>query len=89
MIRISYLGLSTRAKKKRADSFVSIVLYIILRQRAVGLWIRVLVFNATFNNISATSCWSILLEEEIGVPEGRRKSPDREMTVLRQSASQC
>jgi hypothetical protein len=49
----------------------------------------VLVFNATFNNISATSCWSILLEEEIGVPEGRRKSPGREMTVLRQSESQC
>jgi hypothetical protein len=35
-------------KKKRTDSFVSIVLYIILRQRTVGLWIRVLVFNATY-----------------------------------------
>ena len=27
-----------------------------------------MVFNATFNNISAISWWSILLVEEIGVP---------------------
>jgi hypothetical protein len=26
------------------------------------------VFNASFNNISAISWWSVLLEEEIGVP---------------------
>ena len=28
----------------------------------------VLVFNATFNNISAISWWSVLLVEETGVP---------------------
>ena len=28
-----------------------------------------MVFNATFNNISVISWWSVLLVEEIGVPE--------------------
>jgi len=28
----------------------------------------VMVFNATFNNISAISWWSVLLEEERSVP---------------------
>jgi len=27
----------------------------------------VMVFNATFNNISVLSCWSVLLVEETGV----------------------
>jgi hypothetical protein len=31
----------------------------------IGLF---MVFNATFNNISAISCWSVLLVEETGVP---------------------
>jgi hypothetical protein len=30
--------------------------------------VRVMVFNATFNNISVISWLSVLLEEEIGVP---------------------
>jgi hypothetical protein len=30
--------------------------------------VRVMVFNVTFNNISAISWWSVLLVEEIGVP---------------------
>jgi hypothetical protein len=30
--------------------------------------IRVMVFNATFNNISVISWWSVLLVEETGVP---------------------
>jgi hypothetical protein len=29
----------------------------------------VMVFNTTFNNISAISWWSVLLVEETGVPE--------------------
>jgi hypothetical protein len=35
------------------------------------LWvkIRVMVFNATFNNISAISWWSVLMVEETGVLE--------------------
>ena len=32
-----------------------------------GLW--VMVFNATFNNISAISWWSVLLVEETEYPE--------------------
>ena len=32
----------------------------------VGLW--VMVFNATFNSISAIPGWSVLLVEETGVP---------------------
>jgi hypothetical protein len=31
--------------------------------------VTVIVFNATFNNISAISWWSVLLVEETGVPE--------------------
>ena len=30
--------------------------------------VRVMVFDATFNNISAISWWSVLLLEETGVP---------------------
>jgi hypothetical protein len=32
-----------------------------------GVMIRVMVFNTTFNNISAISWWSVLLVEETGV----------------------
>jgi len=38
------------------------------------IWVRVLVFNATFNNISAISWWSALLVEETGVP-GENQRP--------------
>jgi hypothetical protein len=31
-------------------------------------WVRVMVFNTTFNNISVISWWSVLLVEETGVP---------------------
>jgi hypothetical protein len=31
-------------------------------------WLWFMVFNATFNNISAISRWSVLLVEETGVP---------------------
>jgi hypothetical protein len=32
------------------------------------VWFMVLVFNATFNNISVISWWSVLLVEDIAVP---------------------
>jgi hypothetical protein len=32
------------------------------------LWVRVMVFNATFNNIAVISLSSVLLVEETGVP---------------------
>ena len=34
-----------------------------------GVRVRVMVFNVTFDNISAISWWSVLLVEETGVPE--------------------
>ena len=34
-----------------------------------GLVVMVMVFNATFNNISAISWWSVLLVYETRVPE--------------------
>jgi hypothetical protein len=33
------------------------------------MWVRVMVFNATFNNISVILWWSVLLVDETGVPE--------------------
>ena len=33
-----------------------------------GLWVRFMLFNAIFNNISVISWWSVLLLEETGVP---------------------
>ena len=32
------------------------------------VWLRFMVFNDTFNNISVISWWSVLLVEETGVP---------------------
>ena len=31
-------------------------------------WVMIIVFNATFNNISVIAWWSVLLVEETGVP---------------------
>jgi len=35
--------------------------------------VKVMVFNATFNNISIISCRSVLLVEETGVPEENQR----------------
>jgi hypothetical protein len=40
----------------------------------VGAKVRVMMFNATFNNISAISWWSVLLVEETGVPGENHRS---------------
>ena len=40
----------------------------------IGLGVRVIVFNATFNNISVISWRSVLLVEETGVP-GEKHRP--------------
>jgi len=34
----------------------------------LDLWVKVVVSNATFNNISVISWWSVSLVEETGVP---------------------
>ena len=38
------------------------------KQYCLQKWIRVRVVNATFNNISIISWWSVFLVEETGVP---------------------
>jgi hypothetical protein len=41
-----------------------------------------MVFNATFNNISIISCWSVLLVEEFGVPgENHRPAASHGQTL--------
>ena len=48
--------------------FVScIVTFIRLDNGVIMVMIRVMVFNATFNNIPVISWWSVLLMEETGV----------------------
>jgi hypothetical protein len=60
MLRLSYLA------------FLSFVVHVLW---PISAWCinRVVVFNATFNNISVISWWSVLLVEETGVP--RRNGP--------------
>ena len=44
-----------------------------------GLWVMVVVFNATFNNSSVISWWSALLvEETVGVPDENHRRPQYE-----------
>ena len=37
--------------------------------------VRVMVFNATFNNLSVISWWSVLLMEETRVPAAENNQP--------------
>ena len=37
-------------------------------ERHILHWVRIMVFNATFNNIAVISMWSVLLVEETGIP---------------------
>jgi hypothetical protein len=47
---------------------VSILSVLVLIANSNKKIVRVIVFNATFNNISAISWWSVLLVAETGVP---------------------
>ena len=47
--------------------------YFTLPQNLNGWLVLFLVFNATINNISVISWWSILLVEETGVPGGNHR----------------
>ena len=47
-----------------------------------GLWVRVRVFNATFNNISVISCRSVLLLEETRVPGENPPTCSKSLTTL-------
>ena len=56
--------------------------------QASRVYIRVMVFNATFNNISVISWRSVLLVEETGVPiENHRPASSRRQTLLHNVAS--
>jgi hypothetical protein len=44
----------------------------------VKVWFRLMVFNTTFNNISAISWRSVVLVEETGVP-GENHRPDADV----------
>jgi len=46
----------------------------LLKKVGLGLGLGVMVFNATFNNISAISWWSVLLVEETGGPEENHRA---------------
>ena len=54
--------LSLLSSQSHLKIYYHIHVYIIL------LWVRVMVFNSTFNNISVISWRSVLLVEETGVP---------------------
>jgi hypothetical protein len=49
--------------KQKNDQNISIALFL-----PVSIWFKVMVFNATFNNISAISWRPVLLVEETEVP---------------------
>jgi len=55
-------------------SFVFLFCICIPIKNTLGIWVRVLVFNATFNDISAISWQSVLLVEETGV-SGENQQP--------------
>ena len=44
-------------------------------------WVRVMVFNSTFNNISVISWWSVLLVEETGVPRENHRPATSHLTI--------
>ena len=61
---------------------VSIVSALVLIANSNKNIVRVIVFNATFNNISAISWRSVLFEEETGVPgENNRPASSHQQTV--------
>ena len=53
---------------------VSILSALVLIANSNKKIVRVIVFNATFNNVSAISWWSVLLVEEIGVPRENHRT---------------
>jgi len=48
--------------------FITHLKYIYIYIELTWVRVRFIVFNATFNNISVISWWSVLLVEETGVP---------------------
>ena len=61
-------GFSTESLVSLRFIIVSILSVLVLIANSNKKIVRVIVFNATFNNISAISWWSVLLVAETGVP---------------------
>jgi hypothetical protein len=62
-----------KVQEEERNSFVEKRNYFFSKYKA-----SVMVFNATFNNISVISWWSVLLMEETGVPgENHRQVTDK------------
>ena len=66
-IMISNLYRIMTTMKVETDNYVSIEV------RPVGLRVMIMLFNATFNNISVISWRSVLLVEETGEPGENRR----------------
>jgi hypothetical protein len=58
---ITMVKVRKKQKNKSLDKTIS-------HKKSEQEWVRVMVFNTTFNNISVISWWSHLLVEETGVP---------------------
>ena len=60
---ISKMTIQQRLQKnKHYDQAVNMV------DLSTGYMVRIMVFNATFNNISVILWWSVLLVKETGIP---------------------
>ena len=72
-----HTGTSQRKRIESTDNLIFLFASV-----HISYWVRVMVFNATFNNISAISWWSVLLVEETGVTgENHRHSTSHWQTL--------
>ena len=53
---------------KKSCMHISRIVLCLIKFCVVGLGVRVMVVNATFNNITAIPWWTVLLVEKAGVP---------------------
>jgi hypothetical protein len=51
------------------------IIFVVLKKKCSWIRVRVMLFNATFNNISVRSWWSVLLVEETGVHRENQRPP--------------
>jgi hypothetical protein len=61
------------------SKYLELVLFLLLK---IDLWVRVIVFNSTFNNISILSWQSVLLVEENGVHREKHGSATNHWQTL-------
>jgi len=83
MIKIMFLSFNTKILMDydhcRILLHIKLLLFAIVchnqdvKRHPIKYSVRVTVYNATFNNISGISWWSVFLVEEIGVPGGNNR----------------